>query len=251
MTSWRYIAHLFVFVFLSMIYSSKQKVMPLCTKEYFTKENLSIYLKDVVQLVRTEDPKDIMECTLERACRSGKDVLHLLNHCFGRKIEQCTEIPETEKCNGTYSQNISVHHFMCLVAKAKSHPNLGHIVCEYETVYQLHQEITLACVGASIGDKTANNPFFILSLIFNVVFLAVIACMIYKLRQIRTDERPRLNSVTYISDPAPAGGHLKTEMEVMLQLMLSFVPSLLWFNSMTIYKYGRQKLRSRDRSHFH
>ncbi|XP_060882477.1 uncharacterized protein LOC132954050 isoform X2 [Labrus mixtus] len=138
MTSRRYVTCIFVFVSLRIVHSFG------CNLEYFSKDKLSKEMPDI-PLVRTKDPKDVMECTIERACMEKTDCgLEHLFLCFRDKVPDEPSI--TEKCKGDFSHKVTYHHFLCLTAKAANlHAvNLSHIGCEYDVVCAVYKQIKFA-----------------------------------------------------------------------------------------------------------
>ncbi|XP_020507718.1 uncharacterized protein [Labrus bergylta] len=138
MTSQRFVTYIFVTVSLRIVQSFG------CNVIYFSKNNLSVERPDI-PLVKTKDPKDIMECTIERACMEKTECpLNPLFLCFRDKVPDEPSI--TEKCKGDFSHNVTYHHFLCLTAKAANlHAvNLSHIGCEYDVVCPIYKQIKFA-----------------------------------------------------------------------------------------------------------
>ncbi|XP_076607734.1 uncharacterized protein LOC143333546 isoform X1 [Chaetodon auriga] len=143
MTSWRYMTHLFVFVFLSKINLSKEGCY-----DYFNINSWAKNLTETISLVKTKHSKDIVECTVERECLRGREICHILYHCFGRTVKVQNI---SEKCEGDTSQTVPYYHFMCLTAKAFLTPIPKG--CEYGTVCELYPERLY-----TVSDQTTPPP---------------------------------------------------------------------------------------------
>ncbi|XP_065821006.1 uncharacterized protein [Labrus bergylta] len=169
MTSQRFVTYIFVTVSLRIVQSFG------CNVIYFSKNNLSVERPDI-PLVKTKDPKDIMECTIERACMEKTECpLNPLFLCFRDKVPDEPSI--TEKCKGDFSHNVTYHHFLCLTAKAANlHAvNLSHIGCEYDVVCPIYKQIKFAGTNSQsekhIGETETLSLkiFLVVSMILNVV----------------------------------------------------------------------------------
>nr|XP_046270341.1 uncharacterized protein LOC124072744 isoform X8 [Scatophagus argus] len=129
--TWRYASFLFVFVFLITVKSAKQDCL-----DYFSLKYMEKYLRNTtnISLVQPENPKDTIECSLERACIQREDLHHVLSHCFHRE-----SLNATKKCEGNTSGSLHLYPFMCLVAEVSGHTPE---VCAYNTACELYSEIT-------------------------------------------------------------------------------------------------------------
>ncbi|KAM9346006.1 uncharacterized protein ABDE67_012610 [Symphorus nematophorus] len=129
-------------------------------KDYFTTDILKGNLTDTFSFVKTKDPKDIMECAVEKAFLQGIEI-NTINtisflRCFeNRRYEK--PVKTSEKCKGigtTYT--VTFYQFMCLITKALNltAEDIGHKGCEYETVCKINSDI----VSTDFGQTTTLSP---------------------------------------------------------------------------------------------
>ncbi|KAM6914776.1 uncharacterized protein PEZ65_015076 isoform 1-T1 [Lycodopsis pacificus] len=123
MTSWTYMTHIFVLVFLNVIDLSKEGCYDHLDMEDWAKDK---HLNDTFFLVTTKDPKDRVKCSLEAEC------LRKENGIGCNLLHQCPQENNTQ-CEGN-STEVHLYHFMCFMAKAFDHPLKG---CEYNTVCKI------------------------------------------------------------------------------------------------------------------
>lgn len=187
-------------MFLSTVDLSKQG----CLDNFDLMKDWGGNLTDTVSLVRTKDPKDTMECTLERVgLRGTKLACDLLSDCYSRACGT-----KTEKCEGD-SQAIYFYHFMCLLAKTVNETVKG---CEYDTVCELYS--TIPSTGKSLGNKDETDTLtlkmvLMMSGILNVV--VPLAVYLY-MRHQRTQDRIQ-SDATYELNGNPSGDHPMTELK--------------------------------------
>ncbi|XP_031726860.1 uncharacterized protein LOC116396404 [Anarrhichthys ocellatus] len=134
MTSWTYMTHIFVLVFLNAIGLSKEACDDHLDMEFWANEKNGTNLNDTFSLVTTKDPKDTVNCSLEVECLEKGDGIgcYLLKLCLF-KLHPNKRRPE---CEGK-STKVHIYHFMCFMAKAFDHPLEG---CEYNTVCKIFAE---------------------------------------------------------------------------------------------------------------
>ncbi|KAL6103323.1 uncharacterized protein ACO6RY_02747 [Pungitius sinensis] len=112
MTSLKYMTHMFVFVFLNVMHPSEERCLDRLQLDQWRRLNL----KADFDLVITEDPKDQMICTLQRACHQGKmGACILLEECYGDQDSLFYQtLPE---CEGRPSVKVHFYHIICLMSR--------------------------------------------------------------------------------------------------------------------------------------
>ncbi|XP_076607735.1 uncharacterized protein LOC143333546 isoform X2 [Chaetodon auriga] len=210
MTSWRYMTHLFVFVFLSKINLSKEGCY-----DYFNINSWAKNLTETISLVKTKHSKDIVECTVERECLRGREICHILYHCFGRTVKVQNI---SEKCEGDTSQTVPYYHFMCLTAKAFLTPIPKG--CEYGTVCELYPERLYTGQTSHFKDgtdynnaeNTENLTLKILLMISVVLHVVVPVALYLYLRPQRRQNHTDLSGI-FMSNGASSEAHPMSELE--------------------------------------
>ncbi|KAG7505474.1 hypothetical protein JOB18_032580 [Solea senegalensis] len=137
MSSWKIVT--FVGLLVSLISISKQDCSDYFNMNNWTKKHLIGSLP----LVNAMDSNDIIECTLETACKKEeteeKDLLCPLQHCFTENTVEGTRRPLT--CKNESSRNISFYHLHCMVARAARDVIVPE-ACNYDNVCPLYYMIT-------------------------------------------------------------------------------------------------------------
>ncbi|XP_062421855.1 uncharacterized protein LOC119221082 isoform X3 [Pungitius pungitius] len=121
MTSLKYMTHMFVFVFLNVMHPSEELCLDRLQLDQWPEDwrhliSRRLNLKADFDLVITEDPKDQMICTLQRACHQGKmGACILLEECYGAQDSLFYQtLPE---CEGRPSVKVHFYHIICLMSR--------------------------------------------------------------------------------------------------------------------------------------
>ncbi|XP_069033391.1 uncharacterized protein [Embiotoca jacksoni] len=137
MTPWRYIPHLTLVVFLTMIDLSKEDSL-----DYFQNpSNWGVTEEYMFPLINTTHPKDVMECSVENLCKKNKTFCHILSHSFNSDPENPSI---SEKCKGESYDKIHFNHFFCLTAIVLNYTSVVPLKLgcnEYDTVFRIFSEI--------------------------------------------------------------------------------------------------------------
>ncbi|XP_028311119.1 uncharacterized protein LOC114468432 isoform X2 [Gouania willdenowi] len=130
--TWRTMTYtLLLMVFIAAIDLTKGNI-----NEYFDLNDWKEHLTQPISLRKPKDPKNIIECTLERECETRTELQHFLFHLFEDNERKEGSKIKTEKCQGEDFKNISFYDFICLIAKAVNQTAEG---ChDYETVWWLY-----------------------------------------------------------------------------------------------------------------
>ncbi|CAJ1075999.1 uncharacterized protein LOC109997545 isoform X2 [Xyrichtys novacula] len=146
---------MYLIVFVSLIFKSEQN----CKTQYFNEKTLQKYIHDSITLVQTANPKDVIECTLEKECQNkGNDLkrqLRSMLRCYDNDMVECRNTPKCQ--NSEPYMNVSFYHFLCLTAKDLnfSDAQLGHIGCQYSAVCPLYGNISKA---TTLPERTTAAP---------------------------------------------------------------------------------------------
>ncbi|XP_028311120.1 uncharacterized protein LOC114468432 isoform X3 [Gouania willdenowi] len=165
--TWRTMTYtLLLMVFIAAIDLTKGNI-----NEYFDLNDWKEHLTQPISLRKPKDPKNIIECTLERECETRTELQHFLFHLFEDNERKEGSKIKTEKCQGEDFKNISFYDFICLIAKAVNQTAEG---ChDYETVWWLYSGQP-SNLYSQKTDSHAENPglkiVVVISLIGNLVF---------------------------------------------------------------------------------
>ncbi|XP_069566031.1 uncharacterized protein [Brachyistius frenatus] len=194
MTPWRYIPHLTLVVFLTMIDLSKEDSL-----DYF--QNLSYWEvteEYMVPLINTTHPKDVMECSVENLCKKNRTFCHILFHTFNSDPKDANI---SEKCKRESYDKIHFNHFVCLTAIVLNYTSVVPLKLgcnEYDTVFRIFSEIPSNSSGQHSENKTitAEKSLLAVSVILNVVLsLAVYRYMNRERRRDKEQSYPKCHLI--------------------------------------------------------